>query len=364
MSMRSTILFTGFPGFLGCALLPSLLASDRSRTAICLVQRKYADLASRRVGELVAARPDLGSRIRLVEGDLTLPDLGLERTEEIARQVSEIYHLAAIYDLEVSREVALAVNVEGTRRMLELARRCPSLRRFHHVSTCYVSGRHPGTFGETDLEVGQSFNNRYEETKYLAEIDVQLATKAGLPSTIYRPAIVVGDSATGETIKYDGLYYMIRFLLRQPRIAVMPMIGDPTKAWVTLVPRDFVVRAITHLAEIDASAGQVYQLADPDPPTVEELGDILARATGRRLIRVRLHAGLARRALERPLIRWITGLPAALVDYFVHPTLYATDRTRADLEGSGIVLPSFRSYAESLVSFVADNPDMASEAMA
>lgn len=360
----STILFTGFPGFLGSALLPSLLASDRSRTATCLVQRKYADLASRRVRELVAGRPDLGGRIHLAEGDLTLPDLGLEGADEIASEVSEIYHLAAVYDLEVSREVAVAVNVEGTRHVIELARRCPSLRRLHHVSTCYVSGRHPGAFSETDLEVGQSFNNHYEETKYLAEIEVQMAAEAGLPSTIYRPAIVVGDSDTGQTVKYDGLYYMIRFLLRQPRIAVMPMIGDPKRAWVTLVPRDFVVRAITHLADIEASAGRVYQLADPDPPTVEELGDILASATRRRLVRVRLPAALARSALERRLIRRITGLPAALVDYYVHPTIYRTDRTRADLEGSGIVLPSFGSYAESLVSFVIDNPDMASEAMA
>lgn len=359
----STILFTGFPGFLGSALLPRLLARDPAGTAVCLVQRRYADLASRRVRELEAAHPDLGGRIRLVEGDLTLPDLGLESAHEIGRQLDEIYHVAAVYDLEVSREVGVAVNVEGTRRVIDLARHCPSLQRLHYVSTCYVSGRHPGTFSETDLDVGQSFNNHYEETKYLAEIEVRMATEAGLPSTIYRPAIVVGDSDTGETVKYDGLYYMIRFLLRQPRIAVMPMIGDPTRAWVTLVPRDFVVRAITHLSQLEDSAGRVYQLADPDPPTVEELGDILASATRRRLVRVRLPAGLARSALERRLIRRITGLPAALVDYYVHPTIYRTDRTQADLEGSGIVLPSFGSYAESLVSFVTENPDLEPEVM-
>ncbi len=359
----STILFTGFPGFLGSALLPSLLASDRSRTATCLVQRKYTDLASRRVRELEAAHPDLGGRIRLVEGDLTLPDLGLESADEIGRQLDEIYHVAAVYDLEVSREVGVAVNVEGTRRVIDLARRCPSLRRLHHVSTCYVSGRHPGSFEETDLKVGQSFNNNYEETKYLAEIEVRKAMEDGLPTTIYRPAIVVGDSDTGATAKYDGIYYVIRFLLRQPRVAVMPIIEDPTRARVTLVPRDFVVRAITHLAGLEASAGRVYQLADPYPPTVEELVEILATATRRRPVRVRLPGRVVRLALERRLVRRITGIPAALVDYFTHPTIYGTTRARADLEGSGIALPVFRSYAESLVSFVIDNPDLESEAM-
>lgn len=359
----STILFTGFPGFLGSALLPRVLARDPTRTAVCLVQTRYADLASRRVRELVAEDPTLTDRIRLATGDLTLPDLGLQDTREIRRETDEIYHLAAVYDLEVSREVGVSVNVEGTRRVLELAGRCPPLRRLHYVSTCYVSGRHPGTFDETDLEVGQRFNNHYEETKYLAEIEVRTAMKDGLPATVYRPAIVVGDSDTGETGKYDGLYFMIRFLLRQPRLAVMPIVGEPKEARVTLVPRDCVVGAIAHLAGLEASAGRVYQLADPDPPTVEELVRILASATRRRLLRVRLPASLARRALERRLIRRITGIPAALVDYFMHPTIYGTDRARADLEGSGIVLPSFRSYAESLVSFVIDNPDLESEAM-
>ncbi|MEJ2312926.1 MAG: SDR family oxidoreductase [Gemmatimonadales bacterium] len=359
----TSILFTGFPGFLGSALLPRVLAENPARTAVCLVQPQYADLASRRVAELAAEVPDLAGRIRLAAGDLTWPDLGLMSAPHIERMTDEIYHLAAVYDLEVTREVGVAVNLEGTRRVLELAKRCPSLRRLHYVSTCYVSGRHPGTFDETDLTVGQSFNNHYEETKYLAEVEIRQAMEDGLPATIYRPAIVVGDSDTGATAKYDGIYYVIRFLLRQPRVAVMPMFEDPTRARVTLVPRDFVVRAITHLAGLEASAGRVYQLADPDPPTVEELVEILATATRRRLVRVRLPRGLVRRALQRRPVRRLVGIPAAVIDYFTHPTIYRTDRARADLEGSGITLPAFRSYVESLVSFVMENPDLESEAM-
>jgi len=120
----------------------------------------------------------------------------------------------------------MKVNVEGTRHMLDFADGCSSLRRFQYVSTCYVSGRYAGIFRETDLSKGQTFNNFYEETKYLAEVEVQEQMRQGLPATIYRPAIVVGDSRTGDTQKYDGPYFAIRWLLRQPGIAIMPVVGD------------------------------------------------------------------------------------------------------------------------------------------
>jgi len=155
----------------------------------------------------------------------------------LADEVVEIYHLAAIYDLGVRREFAMRVNVEGTRNMLEFACHCRGLRRFQYVSTCYVSGTHAGEFSETDLERGQRFHNFYEETKYLAEVDVQKRMREGLPVTIYRPAIVVGDSKTGNTQKYDGPYSVIRFLLRQPRLAVLPKMGDPDRTEVNLVRR-------------------------------------------------------------------------------------------------------------------------------
>ena len=111
----------------------------------------------------------------------------------------------------------MRINVDGTRNVLDFAQEARNLRRLHYVSTCYVSGRTAGVFTEHDLEKGQSFNNYYEETKYLAEVEVQQRMRAGLPTTIYRPAIVVGDSRTGATQKYDGPYFVIRWLLRQPR---------------------------------------------------------------------------------------------------------------------------------------------------
>ena len=215
----ATILFTGFPGFLGSELLPRVLARSTSDVAACLVQSKFMSLARDKAAAITSANPSMTGRIRLVEGDITKPALGL--AEPLA-DVAEIYHLAAVYDLGVRRDLAMRVNVEGTRNVLDFAASQPKLERLQYVSTCYVSGRHPGRYTEGDLDKSQAFNNYYEETKFLAEVDVQKAMKGGLRTTVYRPAVVVGDSRSGATQKFDGPYFVIQWILRQPKIAVLP----------------------------------------------------------------------------------------------------------------------------------------------
>ncbi|HUF77358.1 MAG TPA: SDR family oxidoreductase, partial [Thermoanaerobaculia bacterium] len=351
------ILITGFPGFLGSELLPRVLARAADAEAVCLVQAKFAELARAKADELVAADPSLAGRIHLAPGDITDPGLALDRAgtspEELRREVVEIFHLAAIYDLSVRREPALKVNVDGTRNVLRFAADCPGLRRLHYVSTCYVSGRYAGAFAETDLVKGQTFNNFYEETKFLAEVKVQEWMEKGLPVTVYRPSIVVGDSRTGATAKYDGPYYVIRWILKQPGVAFLPMIGQPERTRVNVVPSDFVIAAIDHLAGREESLGQVYQLADPDPPTVSEMIETISRVAEKRVIRVPTFRGVAKASLEYvPFLERLMGIPAEALDYFVHPTYYLTENARRDLAGTGIEVPPFPSYAERLVEFV------------
>ena len=230
------VLLTGFPGFLGSELLSRVLARAPCAEVVCLVQPSYVPLARARLAR-VAQHPELVGRAGIVEGDIVQPDLGLGAADKLMARVVEIFHLAAIYDLSVKREPAMRVNVEGTRHMLDFAARCPKLRRFQYVSTCYVSGRFSGTFTEDMLEEGQAFNNFYEETKNLAEVEVQRAMRGGLPATIYRPAVVVGDSTTGATQKYDGPYFAIQWLLRQPKLALMPVVGDTRRTRFNVVPR-------------------------------------------------------------------------------------------------------------------------------
>lgn len=358
----ATILFTGFPGFLGRELLPRVLGR-REGEAVCLVQDKYVPAARQAVEELGRTQPHTLGRIRLVAGDVTRSDLGVGR--DALREIAEIHHLAAVYDLGVGRELAVRVNVDGTRHVLDLAERCRGLERLHYVSTCYVSGRYRGVFTEEDLEKGQAFNNAYEETKHLAEIDVRARLRGGLPITIYRPAITVGDSSSGETQKYDGPYFVIQWLLRQPgRIAVMPVVGD-LRAEVNVVPRDFVVDAIAHLSGLPASKGKTYQLADPEPLTAAGLLEVLGEATGKRIVRLPLTLRLARLAIERvPGVERVLRIPAPLIDYFVLPTRYDTGNASADLAGSGIACPRFPAYARALVEFVRRNPGVGPAAMA
>jgi thioester reductase-like protein len=368
MTAASTILFSGFPGFLGRELLPRVLARDPAARAVCLVQGKFLADARAAAAELTRARPALAGRIDLVEGDITLPDLGLgaDPAAALARATREIYHLAAIYDLSVPRAFAEKVNVEGTRQVLEYAVRCTQLARLQYVSTCYVSGRHAGIFAEDDLDKGQRFNNHYEETKFLAEILVRERMATGLPATIYRPSIVVGDSATGVTQKLDGPYYLLRWLLRQPsRLALLPVIGDPSRFCLNVVPRDFVVDAITYLSGIPGSLGKTYQLADHAPPSCEEALDIMAEATGREVVRVPLAVGLAKTAIERvPGVYRLVQIPSSLVDYMAHPTHYLNRDTLADLAPAGLRAPRFAAYAKNLAAFVREHLSMSSAAMA
>ena len=360
----STVFFTGFPGFLGVQLLPRVLRRAEDHDAVCLVQSKFLDLAHERREELEKADPSLVGRIRLVEGDITRPDLGLADAAALQADVVEIFHLAAVYDLAVARELGVRVNVDGTRHVLDFAERCGDLTRFQYVSTCYVSGRYAGIFKETDLAKGQRFNNYYEETKYLAEVEVQRRMD-DLPTTIYRPSVVAGDSETGETQKFDGPYYALMLLLRQPGpVAIVPAMGDASAFRMNIVPRDFVVDAIAHLSAREESLGKVYALADPEPLTWQELWDVMARAAGKRLVQVRLPKELAKAATRRvPGLEALLQVPPELMDYLTQPTHYLTANADADLAGSGITLPDRHAYVQRLVEYVRAHMDTSSAAM-
>ena len=364
--MSASLFLTGFPGFLGSDLLRRLLRDRPAARAHCLVLPRHEGLARARLrnGPLSAA----SDRVLLHAGDVTRRDLGLEPAvrAEMASDVDEIFHLAAVYDLEVEAGTATRVNRDGTEHVLALAGECGGLRRFHHMSTCYVSGRRSGRVREEELDEGQSFHNAYERSKMEAEALVRARMEEGLRATIYRPSIVVGDSDTGRTQKYDGPYHVLGWMLRQPRwAAVVPVPPGADDCTVNQVPRDFVTRAVTYLSRSQEAAGETVHLADPAPPTVRELVRGLAGAAGRRVVPVPVPPSLLRRALEWiPGLSRFTGIPPALVDYFDHPARYSTDRARALLSGSGIEPPRFGDYVGPMVDFVRENPEPAAGPLA
>ena len=349
--VMASILVTGFPGFLASNLIPRILRRRPDAHVTALVEGRFLRLAEERLHRWESS---LRERVTLLQGDICQEGLGLDTP---LAGIHEIYHLAALYDLNCRRADGIKVNVVGTTNVLRFAETQPDLKYLHYISTCYISGRYTGPFRETDLDKRQSFNNYYEETKFLAEVEVQ---RSRLPWVTYRPSIVVGDSLTGATLKYDGPYPVIKWLLKQPGVAIMPMIGDPTMTRLNLVTSDYVLDAMSHISLNTREPGQVYQLADPDPLTVDELVTELAKGCRRWVVRVPVPKGLTKAALEKlPWISRFSGFTPAMVDYFVHPTYYLADNTQAALAGSGIQCPNIRQVLPNLIAYVKRHPQPA-----
>jgi nucleoside-diphosphate-sugar epimerase len=214
------------------------------------------------------------------------------------------------------------------------------------------------------LDTGQQFRNHYESTKFEAEKLVRHAMAGGLAATIYRPGIVVGDSRTGATQKYDGPYFLASFLRRQPPLAVVPAVGDADKVKVCMVPRDFVVGAMDQLSVMDESVGKTYALTDPNPPSARELVDTFAEYLGKKVVWVPLPLGPTRTLVGKvPGVEWLIGIPAEGLDYFASDTTYPTTNTTADLAGTGVSCPDFRDYAPRLLDYMIAHPEYDSSAM-
>src|SRR5947209_5220370 len=282
MAFNEIVFVTGFPGFLATRLVRRLAAEGARFILLTLPQ--FTGLAQLEAGKIATDTGADANNFRIIEGDITKPDLGLSTNEleRARRETTTIFHLAAVYDLAVDSAVAAHVNVEGTLNINNFAKSIENLRRYHYISTCYVAGKREGLIMETELHHEKGFRNHYEETKYLAELEVN-TLKSELPITIHRPAVVCGDSLTGETAKYDGIYYLIHYLRMWPGALSLANIGN-AEVRLNVVPVDFVVEALAALAEDERAVGATVQIADPAPLTTQELFDVISKnLAGRRL---------------------------------------------------------------------------------
>ncbi len=351
-----TIFMTGFPGFIAGRLVERF-AREGARLRL-LVQPAFAERARQEVARIASETGAAAEGFRLMEGDITREDLGLSAAdlEEARAETTVVFHLAAVYDLAVSRDLAVRVNVEGTRNVNRFALSVPNLRRYHYVSTCYVAGRRTGVILESELRHEAGFRNYYEETKYLAELEVD-ALKRELPVTVHRPAVVCGDSRTGETAKYDGVYYLVNYLRISPRALSLANIGN-RDVRLNVVPIDYVVEAMAALTLDEGSAGETVQIADPAPLTTEELFDVISRNLAGRESLVTVPAPLVRTTLNIPLNEKFTGLPRVGVPYFFLKQTYDTARASALLEPRGVRCPRFPDYVPALLDFVERHPKL------
>ena len=358
---RGDVLVTGATGFLGMELMARLL-QDGDRRVWALVRAASQRDAEQRVRSTLTslgADPEaVAERVLPVAGDLLRHGLGLDPRlrDELTESVGEVIHAAASVSFTLPLDEARAVNVEGTRHVLDLAVHAASrgtgLRRFAHVSTAYVAGTHRGPFGEHDLARGQGFNNTYERSKWEAEL---LLRRYGglLPVQVFRPSIVVGDDRTGWTSSFNVIYTPLRAYAR----GALPALPARRSAPVDAVPVSYVARAILALAA--APPGRTFQLAaGPAASTVgdlidrgaELLGQPRARALPPRLYRRVVHPLLLRRAGPAQR-RWLER-GKVFFPYLATRARFDVRATREALDDAGIEPPPpLATYLPRLLEF-------------
>ena len=352
--MSGLVFFTGFPGFIGTRLVARLLAADPELQVAALVESKMGDRARE-----AAARIEGGDRIDVLEGDISQKGLGLtgEQRERLTAEAIAAYHLAAIYDLAVPADIAQKVNVDGTGNVLDLLADCERLERHNYVSTAYVAGDRTGHVYEHELIMGQGFKNHYESTKFQAEVWVRHSMDR-IPTTIYRPAIVVGDSQTGETQKFDGPYYILRTVQRAQRMkSPIPQFGK-AGAPFNVVPVDFVIDALFAGALSPGAVGETLHLVDPDPITAAELDQMLAREYAGKDPAYKLPPKAVEMSLRSKTVRKaFSGAPAESIVYLNHPVRFDTRRASDLMARSELRCPRFEEYVGAMVSFFKEHED-------
>jgi NAD(P)-dependent dehydrogenase (short-subunit alcohol dehydrogenase family) len=358
---------TGATGFIGRHLVELLL--EREGTIYVLVREGSQ-------GKLEELRAQWGhdtGRVVAVVGDLSKPKLGISDEDLYAMRgkIDHLFHLAAIYDMEADGESQRVANVEGTRHMVELAEAVEA-GRVHMVSSIAAAGLFEGVFHESMFDEAQNLDTHpYFRTKHDSEGVVR--NELSRPWRVYRPGIVVGHSETGEMDKIDGPYYFFKLIqrLRNALPQWMPTIGIEGKE-INLVPVDFVVRAMDHIAHLDGLDGQAFHLTDPNPKTAGQAINILARAAHAPQMGMRIDPKMmaivppaVRNGLQMlPPVKRITdtvlkdlGIPRSVLTYVNYPTSFDAREAQAALEGTDISVPPLETYAGKIWDYWERNLD-------
>lgn len=350
------VLLTGHPGFIAKRLLRRLL-TDMPRARFTLLVEESARVDAE--ADVQAMGAERQRRVRITGGDISKMDLGLSGLEiEALRDVTQIFHLAAVQKVDAPADVLEAANVTGVRNMLTFARELPSLQRFVHFSTCLVSGDREGVITEDELDAGQRFHTFYEETKLRGEKLARAAMK-DLPVTIVRPSIVVGSSETGEIDRFDGVYAIAILVVASPVSVPLPLPG-PGTAPLNLVPVDFVTKAVARLAVDPRASGGTFHIVDPNPLSARHVYDLIAQRAGKRVPKKvpfswGLTSSLAARIMKLPGIERLSRHQLPQLSSFDRFVVYNCAGTLSLLDGTGISCPRFDTYVDKLMGFVTES---------
>jgi thioester reductase-like protein len=272
------LFLTGATGFLGGKLIKNLLQDKQNEVFILVRNVEKAEKLRD------SFPPSDQRRIHIFQGDITSANAGLspEDIEWLTNKIDAVYHLAALvkFDLDL-RDELFAANYDGTKHILDLASRL-KVKRFYYVSTAYTVGTLTHGVEELYPEDG-AFNNPYEETKVKSE-HLVFSYRDQMDVSIFRPAIIVGDSKTGEADSQFTLYGFMRALAVFKRKTARKNELDRTyrlfaakDGTSNLVPVDYVADILS-LAPEKAQANKIYHITNPNPPTNFELLQMLKEA--------------------------------------------------------------------------------------
>jgi NAD(P)-dependent dehydrogenase (short-subunit alcohol dehydrogenase family) len=354
---------TGATGFIGKRLVRTLL-DRRGATVYFLLRPESAGKLDELLRYWGLVKPADKARAIPIHGDLTAKKLGVaaDDVKRLKGQIDHFHHLAAVYDLAADEDSQVRVNVDGTRNAVEFAKAIDA-RHLHHVSSIAAAGLYEGVFREDMFDEAEGLEHPYFRTKHESERIVRSESK--VPWTVYRPAMVVGDSTTGEMDKIDGPYYFFKLIqrLRQIMPPWMPSVGLEGGR-VNIVPVDFVVAAIDHISHSAAATkGACFHLVDPVGYRVGDVLDIFSRAAHAPKMNLFVNAallGFIPRGVKKGLmalapVRRIRnavmkdlGLPEDMMAFVNYPTRFDCRETLKALEGSGIACPNLRDYAWAL----------------
>jgi NAD(P)-dependent dehydrogenase (short-subunit alcohol dehydrogenase family) len=346
---------TGATGFIGKRLVAKLLA--RPEATVYFLTRAVEQSHLQDLYEYWGCE---ASRAIPIVGDLTQAELGVSKADirKLKGKIEHFFHLAAIYDLKASAEDQQRANVDGTRNTVRLAEEIGA-GHFHLVSSIASAGLFEGLFREDMFDEAENLDNPYFRTKHDSEGIVRKECR--IPWRIFRPAIVVGDSRTGEMDKIDGPYYFFKLIQKMRRMfpSWMPTIGIEGGR-INVVPVDFVVAAMDHIAHLENEDGNCFHLTDPTPMRVGDLLNTFARAAHAPEMALRINAallGFIPRSMRKAMfaltpVRRIRsavmkdlGLPDDILDFVNYPTRFDCRETQRALKGSGIAVPPLDSYA-------------------
>jgi nucleoside-diphosphate-sugar epimerase len=341
-------LVTGGSGSIGVPLLES--RGRDGRTTVALVR---------------GGLPVNVAGVQVVEGDIQSASLGLDagRRDELLRRVTSIVHAAALTRFDAPLDTARAVNVEGTRRVLEFAERCTRLERVTVLSTIYVAGKRTGIIRETELDHDRGFVNAYEQSKYEAE-QLARAAMARLPVMVVRLSTVVGAHGSGAVGKPAAIHHAMRFLYN----SLLPMMPGTDDSLVDLISTGYAVAAIRHLSERGFTRGATFHVcAAGEAPREAELIDLVVEAF------MRYRPAWRRRAIEKPsivelptfelfresveavadpVLRASVAVLAPFAPQLAFPKTFDDTQCRAILDAAGIHRDAIRDTLKDVVRFL------------